>query len=239
MMSCQNGTTAGDTGTHIIDDGIRLGHQASDSGGVHDLTVRARETGPERAHVHLKLVEAVEPYAVEQRVEVVLEPRPDLARRDALRRRRVRAQRLLDVREVGHLPDAHRVRRRAHQRQLDGALRRGGHREGRIAWASVASDGRLGGERARWWPLRGLCLRQERRRGRRLLVGEHDGLLLRGAVGEVERVALGRARRARAVGLVIVVVVGSLARVGLLAGQTGRVDGLLCGIIVGLPDVVL
>ena len=90
--------------THIVHNGICLGHQAGDCGRMHNFTVRALQTGPERPYVHLELVKAERADAVEQRIEVVLEPGPHLARSNALWRCRVRAERLLDVREVGHLP---------------------------------------------------------------------------------------------------------------------------------------
>jgi hypothetical protein len=75
--------------TYIIHDGICLGHQSSDSRCMHDFSVRTREARPERPDMHFELVKAIGPYALKKRIQMVLEPGPDLTGGNALRRRRV------------------------------------------------------------------------------------------------------------------------------------------------------
>ena len=75
-----------DKRTHIIHDGVRFGHQSSDGRCMHDLAMRTREARPERSHMHFELVKPVCADALEEGIQVVLEPRPHFAGRDALRR---------------------------------------------------------------------------------------------------------------------------------------------------------
>ena len=92
-------------GTYIVYNSISFGHQTCNSRRVNDLAVRAIQAGPKGTDMHLELIEAESPYGLQQSIKVVLEPFPDLARRNALRSRAPSTNGLLDRWELGEAPD--------------------------------------------------------------------------------------------------------------------------------------
>jgi hypothetical protein len=231
----------------VVHDRVRLGHETRNRGRVRDLAVVPPECRPEGADRHLELIKAEVTDAVEQRVEVVLEPGPELARRDAVRGGRARADRLLDAREVRDLPDGYHRRLRARCARGHKAAR-GEHarcdRRGRMAQRArrllrgrpTAADGRVAGvSRAL---LRRLSLRvREQARRRRCLLGGDVGA--KGRSVEHQRVALrGRLGHGCVTLVAIILLIGPVTLASSLGSASG-VDRVLGGVVVRLADIVL
>jgi hypothetical protein len=91
--------------TYIVHNCIGFRHQASDGRGMHNFTMVSTKTRPKSSKMHLKLIKTERPDTLQKGVEVVLEPTPDLASGNALGRRRIGTNGLLDGRKVGEMPD--------------------------------------------------------------------------------------------------------------------------------------
>jgi REP element-mobilizing transposase RayT len=61
-----------------------------------NFAVMSRQAGPERAQVHLKLIETEGPDTFEEHIKMILEPAPDLSRSDSMWRCRGRANSIVD-----------------------------------------------------------------------------------------------------------------------------------------------
>jgi hypothetical protein len=200
----------------VVHDRVRLGHQAGDGGSVRDLAVVRPERRPERADGHLKLIEAVRADRVQEAVEMIDEPRPQLAGGEPVRALRVRSDRVLDRRELGELADRAGVVRTAGRHRKSGCrgeatrascIRRLVLAETLLRGRTAAADGgivghagpllgRLGlGLREQggcsWSLLRRNVIQSERRR----VLGQDEG----GPLG-------GRRRQALRVGIVILLI---------------------------------
>ena len=65
---------------HIIYNCVTLRHQASDRRGMSYLAMIAAQISPKRSNMNLKLVKSQEADAVQQCIQVVHEPAPQLTR---------------------------------------------------------------------------------------------------------------------------------------------------------------
>jgi hypothetical protein len=70
---------------HIIDNCVTLSHQASDRRGMSHLPMIAAQISPKRSNMDLKLVKSEKADAVQQCIQVVHEPAPQLTGSNAVR----------------------------------------------------------------------------------------------------------------------------------------------------------
>lgn len=110
--------------THIVDHRIGFRHNTRNRWCMHNLSMNPVQACPERAEMHLKLVDAESSDTLQERIKMILEPTPHLSGHHPMRRRRIRHS-VLNRWEVWELTDRG-IRLRSHISTRTNRRSRGG-----------------------------------------------------------------------------------------------------------------